>query len=59
MNKSGQRFLELTSKGLVDVSLLDGIQSKKQIKVLNLWENKIKNIDLLSEFREVKELFLR
>ena len=59
VNRLGLNFLELTSKNLVDISPLNGINRKKNIKVLNLWENKIKNIDLLHEFKEVKELFLR
>lgn len=59
VNRSKLNFVELTSKSLTDISLLSGIEAKKNIKILNLWENKIKNIDLLSEFKEVRELFLR
>jgi|JI9StandDraft_1071089.scaffolds.fasta_scaffold430328_2 Leucine-rich repeat (LRR) protein len=50
-NSKPDPSIELTSKNLTDLSVLDGLTHPEAVKTLNLWGNKLANIEQLKKFR--------
>jgi Leucine-rich repeat (LRR) protein len=58
-SKKEQGNLELTGAELTDLTILDNFGDNKfTLKVLNLWENSLTNIDSLAHFTGLQELYL-
>jgi len=52
-------MISLTSRSLSDLSILEEISEPEKVRSLNLWGNRIVDIQELAAFRGLKELVLR
>lgn len=58
-SKRAEANIELTSKELKELSLLTIIKNCGNIKGVNLWENRLKDMSILKNFPNITELHLR